>query len=116
MNADAVRNIRQAMLDGPVLPTMLRLAGPTTAVLVIQSVVSVAETAFIGLLGTVVGIIKVFSDLKTKGAVKAVPVEKAADTQPITPGDADAPSPADPLAVMKAAQGKPISAIYNRPA
>jgi len=55
-------------------------------------------------------------DLKTKGAVKAVPVEKAADTQPITPGDADAPSPADPLAVMKAAQGKPISAIYNRPA
>ncbi len=52
MNADAVRNIRQAMLDGPVLPTMLRLAGPTTAVLVIQSVVSVAETAFIGLLGT----------------------------------------------------------------
>ena len=51
-----------------------------------------------------------------KWATTAVPIEKAADTQPITPGDADAPSPADPLAVMKAAQGKPISAIYNRPA
>jgi putative MATE family efflux protein len=40
------------VLDGPVAPTMLRLAAPTTLVLVVQTLVGVAETYFIGFLGT----------------------------------------------------------------
>ncbi|MGY0834853.1 MATE family efflux transporter [Azospirillum argentinense] len=40
------------VLDGPVAPTMLRLAAPTTLVLVIQTLVGVAETWFVGFLGT----------------------------------------------------------------
>jgi putative MATE family efflux protein len=40
------------VLDGPVVPTMLRLAVPTTLVLVVQTLVGVAETWFVGFLGT----------------------------------------------------------------
>jgi putative MATE family efflux protein len=40
------------VLDGPVAPTMLRLAVPTTLVLVVQTLVRVAETWFVGFLGT----------------------------------------------------------------
>ena len=43
---------RQALLGGPVLPTMLKLALPTVIVLVVQSFVGVAETYFVGFLGT----------------------------------------------------------------
>lgn len=40
------------VLAGPIAPAMLRLAVPTTLVLVIQTLVGVAETWFIGFLGT----------------------------------------------------------------
>ncbi|AWB07201.1 MATE family efflux transporter (plasmid) [Azospirillum humicireducens] len=40
------------VLDGPVVPTMLRLALPTTLVLVVQTLVGVVETWFVGFLGT----------------------------------------------------------------
>jgi putative MATE family efflux protein len=40
------------MLDGPILSTMLRLALPTVAVLVVQTLVTVAETFYVGFLGT----------------------------------------------------------------
>jgi putative MATE family efflux protein len=43
---------RQALLNGPILPTMLRLAIPTVVVLVVQTLVGVAETYFVGFLGT----------------------------------------------------------------
>lgn len=40
-----------AMLEGPVLPTLLRLAAPTIALMSLQGIVSAGETAFIGRLG-----------------------------------------------------------------
>lgn len=40
------------VLAGPIIPTMLRLALPTIAVLVVQTLVGVAETYFISFLGT----------------------------------------------------------------
>jgi putative MATE family efflux protein len=43
---------REALLNGPILPTMLRLAIPTVVVLVVQTLVGVAETYFVGFLGT----------------------------------------------------------------
>jgi putative MATE family efflux protein len=46
---------RKAPLDvlaGPIIPTMLRLALPTTVVLVVQTLVGVAETYFVSFLGT----------------------------------------------------------------
>ena len=43
---------REAMLNGPVLPVLLRLAVPTVTVLVVQTLVSVAETYYVGFLGT----------------------------------------------------------------
>jgi putative MATE family efflux protein len=43
---------RQAMLEGPILPTMLRFAVPTVAVLVAQTLVGVAETFYVSFLGT----------------------------------------------------------------
>jgi Na+-driven multidrug efflux pump len=43
---------RQAMLAGPVLPILLRLAVPTVAVLIVQTFVGVAETYFVSFLGT----------------------------------------------------------------
>ncbi len=46
------QTIRQAMLDGPIVPVMLKLAGPSTVVLLVQSLVAVIETIFIGRIGT----------------------------------------------------------------
>jgi putative MATE family efflux protein len=43
---------RQALLSGPILPTMLKLALPTVVVLVVQTLVGVAETYFVSFLGT----------------------------------------------------------------
>ena len=43
---------RAMMLDGPILPTLLRLAVPTVTVMVVQTLVSVAETYYVGFLGT----------------------------------------------------------------
>jgi putative MATE family efflux protein len=40
------------MLDGPIVPTLVRLALPNVAMLVAQSVLSAAETYYVGLLGT----------------------------------------------------------------
>ena len=45
-------DLRRAMLDGPILSTMLRLAFPTVVVLVVQTFVGVAETYFVSFLGT----------------------------------------------------------------
>jgi putative MATE family efflux protein len=43
---------RRALLEGPVVPTMLRLAAPTMVVLVVQTLVGLAETYFVSFLGT----------------------------------------------------------------
>ncbi|XHO94740.1 MATE family efflux transporter [Azospirillum sp. A26] len=43
--------VPSGVLAGPIAPTMLRLAVPTTLVLVIQTLVGVAETWFVGFLG-----------------------------------------------------------------
>jgi putative MATE family efflux protein len=45
-------SISQAILEGPILPTMLRFAVPTVAVLVAQTLVGVAETFYVSFLGT----------------------------------------------------------------
>jgi putative MATE family efflux protein len=52
-NDDEVTKLKQqAMLDGLVLPTLLKLALPTVVVLVVQTLVGVAETWFVSFLGT----------------------------------------------------------------
>jgi putative MATE family efflux protein len=53
---------RLLLLNGPILSTMLRLAFPTVAVLFVQTLVSVAETYFVSVLGTdaVAGVALVF--------------------------------------------------------
>src|SRR5258708_34751474 len=43
---------RNALLSGPILATMLKLAIPTVVVLVVQTLVGVAETYFVSFLGT----------------------------------------------------------------
>jgi putative MATE family efflux protein len=48
----ALKVKQMAMLDGPVLPTLLKLALPTVVVLVVQTLVGVAETYFVSFLGT----------------------------------------------------------------
>lgn len=48
----AARAVPAGILDGPVLPVLLRLALPTTIVLAAQTAVGIVETYFIGLLGT----------------------------------------------------------------
>ncbi|MFB9268494.1 MATE family efflux transporter [Bradyrhizobium erythrophlei] len=40
------------VLDGPIAPTLLRLALPTIVVLVVQTLVGILETYFVGFLGT----------------------------------------------------------------
>jgi Na+-driven multidrug efflux pump len=40
------------MLDGLIIPALLRLAAPTLAVLLVHTFVSVAETDFVGFVGT----------------------------------------------------------------
>lgn len=49
---EATKLKQQAMLDGRVLPTLLKLALPTVVVLVVQTLVGVAETYFVSFLGT----------------------------------------------------------------
>lgn len=49
---DAVQAQQLMMLDGPVLPTLLKVALPTVVVLVVQTLVGVAETWFVSFLGT----------------------------------------------------------------
>jgi putative MATE family efflux protein len=53
---------REAMLHGPILATMMRLALPTIGVLVAQTLVNVAETYYVSFLGTpaLVGVALVF--------------------------------------------------------
>jgi len=46
------RNVPKGVLSGPILPVLLRLALPTTVVLVAQTLVGVVETWFLGFLGT----------------------------------------------------------------
>ena len=48
----AMKVRQMAMLAGPVLPTLLKLALPTVVVLVVQTLVGVAETYFVSFLGT----------------------------------------------------------------
>src|SRR3954471_23063730 len=43
---------RAALLMGPILPTLLRLALPTVTVLVAQTAVNIAEAYYVGYLGT----------------------------------------------------------------
>ncbi len=49
---DAKARMRHAMEHGPIVATMFRLALPTVSVLVIQTLVSVAETFYVSFLGT----------------------------------------------------------------
>src|SRR5438477_7242979 len=43
---------RAALLSGPILPTLLKLALPTMIVLVAQTAVNIAEAYYVGFLGT----------------------------------------------------------------
>jgi putative MATE family efflux protein len=47
-----IRTAPPGVLSGPIAPTMLRLALPTIVVLVVQTLVGVAETYFVSFLGT----------------------------------------------------------------
>ena len=49
---DAKSTGRRAMLAGAVVPTLMRLALPTITVLVAQTMVGIAETYYVGFLGT----------------------------------------------------------------
>ena len=52
-NDNEVGEVMQVgMLEGPILPTLLKLALPTVVVLVVQTLVGVAETYFVSFLGT----------------------------------------------------------------
>jgi Na+-driven multidrug efflux pump len=51
-NLPPARRVPAGVLAGPIMPTMLRLALPTIAVLVVQTGVGVAETYFVSGLGT----------------------------------------------------------------
>jgi len=59
---EAKLRARAAMLHGPILPTLMRLALPTIGVLVAQTLVSVAETFYVSFLGAdaLVGVALVF--------------------------------------------------------
>ena len=50
------------MLEGPIVATLLRLAWPSLIVLVVQTLVGVAETYYVGYLGTetLAGVVLVF--------------------------------------------------------
>src|SRR3984893_3786513 len=51
--ADARKaHVRQALLTGPILRTLLKLGWPTIVVLVVQTLVGVAETYWVSFLGT----------------------------------------------------------------
>ena len=61
-SAFAKARMRHAMEHGPIVPTMFRLALPTLSVLVVQTLVSVAETFYVSYLGTtaIAGVALVF--------------------------------------------------------
>jgi putative MATE family efflux protein len=42
----------QALLHGPIVPTLLKLAGPNVLVMIVQTSIGLIETYFIGMLGT----------------------------------------------------------------
>jgi hypothetical protein len=42
----------QALIEGPIVPTLLRLAAPNVLVMLAQSSVGLVETYFVGKLGT----------------------------------------------------------------
>ena len=44
--------MNNALLQGPIAPQLIRLAWPILVVLAVQTLVSVAETYFVGFLGT----------------------------------------------------------------
>jgi Na+-driven multidrug efflux pump len=48
----AIADRQRVMLQGPIMPTLLRLALPTMVVLLVQAFVGVAETYFVSFLGT----------------------------------------------------------------
>ena len=50
--ASPARRVPAGVLEGPIAPTMLRLALPTIVVLVVQTLVGLAETYFVSFLGT----------------------------------------------------------------
>lgn len=52
MTTPLARKTPPGVLDGPIVSTMLRLAGPTVVVLVVQTLVGVVETYFVSFLGT----------------------------------------------------------------
>ncbi|HEY2872398.1 MAG TPA: MATE family efflux transporter, partial [Reyranella sp.] len=43
---------RAAMLHGPIVPTLVKMALPTIGVMVAQTAVGIAETYYVGFLGT----------------------------------------------------------------
>src|SRR3954469_11181092 len=53
---------RTALLEGPIVPTLVRLAAPVLVVLAVQTLVGVAETWFVSFLGTaaIAGVALVF--------------------------------------------------------
>lgn len=51
-SSDQQSDVRRAMLGGPVLLTLLKLGWPTIVVLVVQTMVGVAETYWVSFLGT----------------------------------------------------------------
>src|SRR5438477_3497425 len=51
-DSSPARKVPPGVLAGPITPTMLRLALPTIVVLVVQTLVGVAETYFVSFLGT----------------------------------------------------------------
>src|SRR5438045_1138777 len=51
-DSSPARTVPPGVLAGPITPPMLRLAAPTVVVLVVQTLVGVAETYFVGFLGT----------------------------------------------------------------
>src|SRR5579871_5272643 len=58
----AVAARREALLHGPIVPMLLKLALPTVVVLAVQTMVGVAETWFVSFLGTdaIAGVALVF--------------------------------------------------------
>jgi putative MATE family efflux protein len=52
-NAPPAARSATATLDGPILPTLLRLTLPNLAAMLVVALVAVCETAYVGILGTV---------------------------------------------------------------
>ena len=49
--AEPAGALTQQLLDGPIVPTLLRLAAPNVVVIAVQAVVSAAEAMYVGWLG-----------------------------------------------------------------